>query len=468
MSLKRYLFLLIGLFLLLMAAIQLGFIHYIQQQMSAEIESRSRALSQQALNVLVKKNEPHFIEPANSETPPDIYVQIQNTPRKTIALGNGYEFVTGEQTQTITISQPPKQTQVMRNDLQDSLQKMSISRLQNNYDFSVSLVTDKTLQQQIVQFDQQNSVITRYVNWLILFTSGFAVLGLIMAYYLARLISRPLGNLASGFAQLEAGELGKQLSVSGIQEVRDTLQRFNQMSVRLAQLNHIEKRFLQQQQMAELGEVARGLAHTLRNPINTIGLAIEQISQVEITEQQRLDLARQARQKIIHVDNTIKSLLNLTAAGICRDQQVPLTAVIDDIIMELSMSSDVRITLLPCEPVNILGAESEIRAMLHTLIVNAVEASPKNEQVTIKIVTQNGQINIEVTDLGAGLSPQIAEQLFKPHVTSKAEGAGMGLYIAKRISQSHYQGDVSVKNLSPKGCIATLSLSLQRETRTHE
>ena len=72
-------------------------------------------------------------------------------------------------------------------------------------------------------------------------------------------------------------------------------------------------------------------------------------------------------------------------------------------------------------------------------------------------------------DQGKGIDPQIKSQLFKPHITNKPEGAGMGLYIAKRISNLHYHGDISLTDNSPQGCIATLTLSsATTEKHSHE
>jgi signal transduction histidine kinase len=462
MSLKRYLFLLVALFVVLMAAIQLSFIYYVQQQVSAEVEEKSRALSKQAIELLLESTLPDLKQQTPVKSSNELSIRIKSTPNKMIELGDGYQFITGEQTKTISISSAHEPSNVIiKDELRGGLQQLSISRLKNNYEFSVDVDNNRHFHRQIIQFDKKDSAVQRYFNWLILATLVASVVGLFLAYLLARHISIPLAHLSKGFKQLEDGDLGSLVVVGGIKEVRDTLLRFNHMSIRLAELNDLERQFAQQQQMAELGEVARGLAHTLRNPINTIGLAIEQMSQQQMTDQQRSELAIQARQKIVHIDNTIKSLLTLTTAGVDRAQIVDINQVIEDIIMELSMVGSNQIKFSASQRCELQGAESEIRSMIHTLLVNAIEASPDSEPVSVFIDTNNNKIAVTIIDQGTGIEESIQKELFKPHVSTKPEGAGMGLYIAQRICRLHYQGDLTLKSNIPQGCIAELTLSQQ-------
>lgn len=481
MSLKRYLFLLIAVFVLLLSVTQLFFINYIQQQIGNEVEDKSRALSKQALKLLVdtipdpdqpltRQSVPHPNTELTTPGQPAIVIRINNTPNKVVSLGEGYEFVTGDQTQTIQIESLPKVPLIeFRERLQGHLKAFNFKRLNNSYAFAVVNNDSHQIAQHIVQFGKQDSAIYQYFNWLISGTIILTLVGLLLAYWLARHISQPLRELSGGFSNLKKGELGSQITPKGIKEVRDTMLSFNQMSQRLVELNKIEKRFDQQQQMVELGEVARGLAHTLRNPINTIGLAIEQMSQTDMPQAQRIELAQQVRHKISHLDNSIKALLSLTTSDIKRDQQVNINLVINDILLEMSMTGKHKIEFSAAQNITLLGAEVEIRAMLHTLVVNAVEASNEEQIISIFISQQHKNIEIRVVDQGQGLDANIKNELFKPHISNKPEGAGMGLYIAKRISQLHYQGDIVLSDNSPQGCIATLTLAATpNEIQHHE
>ena len=104
------------------------------------------------------------------------------------------------------------------------------------------------------------------------------------------------------------------------------------------------------------------------------------------------------------------------------------------------------------------GAPSEIRAMLHSLITNAVESSADDSPVIVEVISDGSKTVIAVIDSGKGLSKDIKDKLFSPHVSDKPEGAGMGLYITRRISRSYYNGDVALENNQSGGCTATLIL----------
>ena len=209
--------------------------------------------------------------------------------------------------------------------------------------------------------------------------------------------------------------------------------------------------------MAELGEVSRGLAHALRNPIHTIGLSLEQLSAVELSKDQRNKLIKTVQSKITNIDKNIKALLTLTTTGISRKDKIPVLAVIQDILLEYkSCQPKPQHFELDVDPtVTLTGSEAEIRSILHTLIINACEANSIAESITsivsIKLIRQaENVINISVSDEGNGLNEKLKSQLFQLHISTKPEGAGMGLYIAKRIISLHYSGDITLTNKQDK------------------
>ena len=92
------------------------------------------------------------------------------------------------------------------------------------------------------------------------------------------------------------------------------------------------------------------------------------------------------------------------------------------------------------------------------MISNAVEASPPGGLVQISLSKMQGGAVLSVRDQGPGLAPDIAAALFQPHISSKAEGAGMGLYLCQRLLQRYYQGSVELHPAEHSGCIATLHI----------
>jgi signal transduction histidine kinase len=293
------------------------------------------------------------------------------------------------------------------------------------------------------------------IQWMIVICGAIA---LAFAYWLSTQFNKPLLALKKGFGLLASGDYQSRIKPQGVRDIKTTMKQFNQMVERLEQLSIAEQHYKETAHLAELGEVSRGLAHTLRNPIHTIGLSIERLANNGLTENERNKIVQTIQSKIAHIDNNIKSLLTLTTTGISRTEQVPILAVIQDIVLEYKFAAPKQqhFEIDVDSALTVTGAESEIRSILHTLIINACEASPEGGVVKISAKLHHTELNITVTDEGKGLSENIAKQLFQPHISSKPEGAGMGLYIANRIISLHYQGVLDIHtNDNGKGCSAS-------------
>ena len=280
-----------------------------------------------------------------------------------------------------------------------------------------------------------------------------------MAYF-THALTRPITALNKGFVALRNGELGCQITPQGVAEIASCITQFNHTSQRLAQLSESEKQLEQQRQLVELGELSRAVAHSLRNPIHTLGLTLEQYWQSESTQQQQ-QLQQIAHNKIAHLNKNITALLTLSNNDVRRDQQVPLSAVIQDILLELG-NQHALFDLNLDHSLSLCGLESEVRTILHTVIVNAVEAnqlkSTTRNPITITSQQYENKVVISVQDHGPGFSEAILPHLFEPHISSKAEGAGMGLYLANRIAHLYYQGTLSVTNQAEGACV-TITLN---------
>jgi len=465
MSLKRYIFLLITVIILLLTAVQLSFVSYIQNQVNDEIQQTSQALSHQIVEFAQEslEQEPLSHDAANAiminESINKYYVVNVIPVKKQVIEINDYYSLEIDNGKPIIELTPRSNISLESQHMRQLLDSINIVQDENNESFSLIKQTKDSLEQKTFEFQEQNAASNSYFNYLFLLTLILSLLGTIAAYFIAKHISDPLKQLNHGFNKLEHGKFGINLQEQGIAETRKTLQQFNNMSQRLAQLDEQSKHFAAVQHMSDIGEMSRGLAHALRNPINTIGLSLEQMAQPKITQQQRETLAITARDKITAMDKTIKSLLSLSTENTLTPTSFNLQHVIQDVVLEVSTASSITIDIDGPSKLPFVGHESEVRSIVHSIIVNAIEASPKDSSISIQAKLSAHEISLTITDQGSGISPLIKSKLFKPHITTKAEGAGMGLYIAKRLSQLHYDGDIMLSDNSPCGCIALITLN---------
>ncbi len=295
-------------------------------------------------------------------------------------------------------------------------------------------------------------LISQYLGYQLLALALSTALALLLLLWFGSRLLQPLQRLVQGFRALAQGEAGIQLDTQApLAEYRQALQQFNQASTELAALQQQKAELARQQQLVELGEMSRGLVHALRNPIHTMALALEQISGNDPALQQLIE------QKMQHINRTLSTLLTLSCLGVDRSTPVALKAVLQDLCLEFSAQQlQLDAPALCCR-----GAEAELRFILHVLVSNAVEASPEPGTVCLKLWQAPDGIYFQVTDQGAGLNPQVAASLFQPHISSKAEGAGMGLYLAQRLLQMYYRGDIQLQNRPEGGVLAQVRLGTE-------
>ena len=223
----------------------------------------------------------------------------------------------------------------------------------------------------------------------------FAI-GLIGAGYVAHRIAKPLSSLAATARRLgEGGSLGLKAPDSGAYpEIRQAVEAFNAMSVRLAALDRAEREHRRQEHMSELGEIARGLAHTIRNPLNTLGLSLEQMAALSADREQSRELVESSRKQIRRIDQWIRSFLALASEGKGERDALDIGALVEDVVLEAIQDCMGRVKLdlviengLP----RISGVAPELRAVVQALVVNAVEASIDGAAVWIRVERNGGQ-----------------------------------------------------------------------------
>lgn len=293
------------------------------------------------------------------------------------------------------------------------------------------------------------------------------LVGLSLAAMVAYRVTRPLDQLSLAARQIGAGALGTQVEAEPGGEVGEALEAFNYMSRRVAQLDAETRRLTARQHLGEIGEIARGLAHSLRNPLNALGLSIEELAGSGETRDPRTRaLAESARRQVRRIDDSIRSFLALASQGGGTPEPIDLAALLRDVSLEVLQDGRGRVKIdIPTDlpAAELTGIEAELRAVIQALVVNAAEASPEGGTVEARIdpvETGSGitQYRLQIADRGPGLPPELRERLFTPHLTTKAHGSGMGLYLAQRIAQTRYGGYLDLQDRDGGGTLALLLL----------
>ena len=290
--------------------------------------------------------------------------------------------------------------------------------------------------------------------------AGLLVVGLVASGTLANRLTRPLRRLAAGAEVLGGGELGVQVAEDAGGEVGELQRAFNRMSSRLETLEFERARWLEREQLAQLGDLSRGLAHTLRNPLNALGLAIDELAQ---DRTDRDGLVTTARAQIRRIDRWLRSFLALGAGDAAAAEEIDLRLLVQDVTLEAiqdgaRLAVDVGDRELP-----VLVVPTALRAAVANLVENAVEASTGSEPVDVTVGGDGGEALIAVADRGPGLPQAVRDRLYSPHVTTKQGGSGMGLFLAQRLIVGMHDGRLEVTDRPGGGTVAEVRLRLRED-----
>ncbi len=318
----------------------------------------------------------------------------------------------------------------------------------------------------------------RFQRRLLLGSLALAALGVVAAAVVAHRVSRPLAELAAAARRVGEGELGTQTPEPKDRDVGAAVAAFNRMSRELAQLDEHARALRAREHLAELGEVARGLAHSLRNPLHALGLSVDELAAAGSVAPgaggEAADLAQAARRQIQRIDRSLRTLLVLAAEGAGpAPEPVDLTALAEDVALEVLQDlrgprrNSVRVEVGGAgqdgaAPATVLGVAAELRAMVQALVVNAAEASPEGGQVKVGVAASADGATVEVSDQGAGLPAEVRSRLFSPHVTTKPTGSGMGLFLCHRLATTRYGGSLALEDAAGGGTRAVLELGNRR------
>lgn len=281
-------------------------------------------------------------------------------------------------------------------------------------------------------------------------------------------ITKPLLALNQAAKKISQGELGTQVTLNSKkygQDVSATIEQFNAMSQKLVEY---QKQQLDKQELEhfkELSNISRGLAHNLRNPLNTLQLSIEQLKakHQDLSDDKLTNIAVNQVQRI---EDWLKGFTLLMEQGI-EKEMVSLDSIIKHATghfesAEIVLDYDSKL-YLNC-------VETELLMILQILLQNAFESYENNnllengsDKNSVKLQAEviNDNLNISIIDKGKGLSEKVKATLFEPYNTDKTYGSGMGLYIARRLIRHRYHGDISLTNNTPKGTIASITIPLE-------
>jgi hypothetical protein len=277
---------------------------------------------------------------------------------------------------------------------------------------------------------------------------------------LAYFIHRPMVELQEKIAQVSDGDLNVAVSFAKRNdEIGDLGRNFNHMLQQLRESREeIERLHRTQMSRAEhlatLGELAAGLAHEIRNPLAGIAGVIEIISRDLPSTSPARAVVKDVRLEIAQINRILTDLLETARPHppqICLSN---LNTTVEHAVMlarQQVLSKPIRIELQKAPDLPEVEHDSDqIHQLLLNLLLNAVQAMEGGGTVQVEIGSREDYASVMVTDTGRGIPPQLLSSIFRPFFTTKGNGTGLGLSLARRIAEEHH-GRIEVMSVVGKG-----------------
>jgi two-component system, NtrC family, nitrogen regulation sensor histidine kinase NtrY len=296
--------------------------------------------------------------------------------------------------------------------------------------------------------------------------SGGILLAIIFSLWIAARVSRPVEELARAAEEVASGSWDTRVPVRGRDEVGVLARSFNHMT---EQLTNQREKLVQSERVAAWRELARRLAHELKNPLFPLQLTVEnlvrarqlpgadfdevfnestQTLSMEIGNLKKIigrfsDFSKMPKPELERIDarDVVERVRALYAVGVEEGPRIRVETEVDDRPMPLMVDPEL------------------LHRALSNLVLNAKDAMPEGGAVTISAHPAGDAVELRVADTGQGMTPEESERLFTPYYTTKQHGTGLGLAIVQSVVADH-EGTIAVESHAGQG--ATFVITLPR------
>src|SRR6202045_4328453 len=277
---------------------------------------------------------------------------------------------------------------------------------------------------------------------------AFAIfaIGLVFAYILADRYVKPIHAVANAAQNFAARGLEPVPEAHRRDEIGLLTRSFNEMVDQLRRAREREAELNRLQRFTALGQLAGALAHEIKNPLNFISLAIDQL-RARYAPQQQNDQDNYRRQLAIMKDELhrlselIQSFLNYGRPIEVHPAPSDVRALVGN-VLELSdsklRSQSIQALQQGAEAPVILNVDAEkLHACFINVVANAIQAMPEGGELKVAFRRDGDNEVITFSDTGAGIDPEVASHVFEPFFTTKREGIGLGLFFSRAIVERH-------------------------------
>ena len=299
----------------------------------------------------------------------------------------------------------------------------------------------------------------------------FILLGAAGGFYMAERIADPVTRLTRATGQIARGDFDAEVMVKSADELQRLVVAFNRMAV---DLKDQQRRLERTHRLEAWAEMARQVAHEIKNPLTPVQLSAEHLLQVHQDRGEPLSPVLESCVDSILTQVRILRQISAEFSSYATSPTVvlepaSLATVVNDMLEPYLIGLEGRITVtvdipetLPALPMDCVL----VSRALTNIIENALHAMPGQGALSVRATASATAVDLTVTDTGVGLDETSLQRIFEPYFSTKASGTGLGMAIAKRNVELN-GGTIAVTSEKGRGTTVTITFPLDGTAPTH-
>ncbi len=295
--------------------------------------------------------------------------------------------------------------------------------------------------------------------------AGGILLAVAFSLWIAARVSRPIEELARAAEEVAGGNWDARVPERGHDEVSVLARSFNHMTSQLASQR---ERLVQSERVAAWRELARRLAHELKNPLFPLQLTVENLVRArELPEAEFDEVFRESATTLGMEIANLKTIIGrfsdfskMPKPELERVDAKDLVARAHSLYATAGDLDGAKVrfeTDVADEPMPLMVDPELMHRALSNLVLNAMDAMPDGGKLTISAHPKGAAVELRVSDTGEGLTPEECERLFTPYYTTKQHGTGLGLAIVQSVVADH-AGTIAVESRAGGGATFIITL----------
>lgn len=292
------------------------------------------------------------------------------------------------------------------------------------------------------------------------------ILAIILSGWAAARVTRPVEQLAEAAREVMAGNWSTQISVTSNDELGEMAESFNRMT---RELLDQKERLVQSERVAAWRELARRLAHELKNPLFPLQLTVENLLRAhDQNANQFEEIFRESASTLLAEIANLKAIISRFSEFSKMPQPHFQEVRLNDMVQDVARLFQAQLKAPDRKPIECklelmegggkIAADPELlHRALSNLVLNAMDAMPQGGTLTLRTRQEQDRVFVEVSDTGTGLTAEECARLFTPYYTSKKHGTGLGLAIVQSVVSDH-GGRISVQTQPGRGATFTIEL----------